>query len=123
MSGTHELHHERGHKASNSKETLCHSKKIRPVRLRRAGADLLDVVDEEIGNGDLRAHVAELSDDAPEQRVLFSEWFVVVACFEGCALGLAICHVRVSDFRNGREIKDDCETEDEGSDAEVGVLY
>ena len=82
----------------------------------------LRIADELRCDGHLGADVAELSDDAEEEFVLFAQGLVLVAGQVGALFGLE-SHVGVGDFGDGREEEDDSEEEDEAGDAEVGPLH
>jgi len=82
-----------------------------------------DVVDEEVCNRDLGAHVAELRGHTPEEDVLLVQWLVLVSSLEVSALLFTVGHIGVGNFGNGSEVEDNCEEEDEAAHREVGPLY
>ena len=84
---------------------------------------LLDVVDEEICDGNLGPHIAKLRGNAPEQNVLLVERLVHVSRIEVSTLLLAVGHVRVCDLRDGREEEHHRKKEYEARDRKVGILH
>lgn len=70
----------------------------------------------------LSSHITELSSYAEEELVLLVHRLVLVSCKPSRLFGLKL-HIRIRNFRYGREKEDDGEQEDEGGDTEVGPLH
>ena len=77
--GFHDFHARARDEAADGEETLRDGQLVGPRCRSGPGADVHDVVDEIACDGDLGADVAELSCDAPEQRILLAERLVDVA--------------------------------------------
>ena len=84
---------------------------------------LLDVVDEEIRDGNLGPNVAELCGNAPEEDVLLVERLVYVSRVKIPTLLLAIGHIRVCNLRDGREEEHHGENEHKARDRQVCILH
>jgi hypothetical protein len=117
---------------------LGYGEEVGALRGAEAGLDLCDVVDEEAGDGDLGADVAELGGDAPEEGVLVAEGLVDVAgggfglfglggdvcvCDFGDAGGELAGKLRWGEGGLRSEEEHDRQEEDEASDAEIHPLY
>ena len=70
MTRLEKFHAKGGDEPTDGEKTLGHGKKVTSSGLACSGPNLLDVVDEEIGNSDLGSDVAELSGDTPEESIL-----------------------------------------------------
>ena len=87
--------------------------------MRSSWLDFGDIVDEEVGDGDLRTHIAELCCDAPEQRVLLTQGLVLIAGLEVGAELFAVGHVRVCNLGDWSKVKDNGQDKYKDSNTQI----
>lgn len=117
--GLDELHERDTEEATQSKTTLGTGEEARGSDVTDTRTHGVDVVDEEGGNGDLRAHVAELGKRGVEEAVLLAEGLVSGA---GVSLSSLVGHVGVGDLGNVAQEEEGGEEQDKGGNGDVDPL-
>ena len=119
------VHETSSRETTNCEETLSDGVEVGTLAMslvdREIWVGLLEVVDEEGGDGDLSTDVAELGGNTEEESVLLAHWLVNVAGGTSGHLSL-ISHIGIGDLRKRHKVEDDGEDGDESRDAEVDVL-
>jgi hypothetical protein len=120
VTGADKFHETDAREASEGESTLGSREEFTSQRGRGTGASLGDVVDEVARDSDLSARVTKLGEGGVEEAVLLAEGFDVRV---GVGFFGLEGHVCVGDFRDGREVEDHGEEEDEAGYGEVDPLH